>query len=151
MGQISGMCNVNSDPNHSKTKRELTAGVYWSCLCSPAFFFFKKNTWFYISSVNYPCILKPSLWEGEPTLILPHGMESMRCSTSEIMYLPSRMLHCFSLNLKSSKEKMPVLSSHNRLAGVPCLPLLPLFSGYQELGITIPSSQYSNSCYRVSH
>lgn len=114
MGQISGMCNVNSDPNHSKTKIELTVGVYWSCLCSLAFFFL--NTWIYISSVNYPCILKPSFWEGEPTLILPHGMESMRCSISGIMYLPSRMLHCFSLNLKSSKEKMPVLSSHNRLA-----------------------------------
>lgn len=148
MGQISGMCNVNSDPNHSKTKIELAVGVYWSYFCSPAFFL---NTWFYISSVNYPCILKPSLWEGEPTLILPHGMESMRCSISGIMYLPSRMLYCFSLKLKSSKEKMPVLSSHNRLAVVPCLPLLLLSSGYRDLGITIPSSQYSNSCYRVSH
>lgn len=52
MGQISSVCNVNSDPNHSKTKIELMVGVYWSCPCSPAFFFFFFNTQFYISSVK---------------------------------------------------------------------------------------------------
>lgn len=143
------MCNVNSDPNHSKTKTELMVGVYWSCSCSHAYVFL--NTQFYISSANYPCILKPLLWEGEPTLILSHGMESMRCSIRGIMHLPSRMLHCFSLNLQSSKEKMPVLSSHSGLAMVPCPPLLHLSSGYRDLGITILSSQCLNSCYRMSH
>lgn len=57
MGQISSMCNVNSDPNHSKTKIELTVGVSWSCPCFPAFLkkfyhLFIYFTWFYISSVK---------------------------------------------------------------------------------------------------
>lgn len=109
------MFEVNPHPNHSKTKTELPVGVVFpGAARQPASFL---NTLFHISSVNYHCVFKPALlgrraithrspWNGRP------GEASIR----RMIHLLSRILHCFSLNLKSPKEKSPILSSHSRLA-----------------------------------